>query len=103
MEEIPRLPQTIDEAASAMLAALAPTEREAIRALGSDVDTWFLAAWARANFDLWSRDGRTIFNVQVVTTGDDDKDLAMDVAHPHPDDISEAIVQEVLKRLRAER
>ncbi len=103
MEERPALPQTLDEAVSAALAAIGPTEREAIRASGDNVDAWYLGTWVRAKFGLWATDDRPIFHQQVVFTGDEDKDLALGVSEPHPDDISAEIVRRVLERLRNEK
>ena len=106
MNESSELPQTIDEAVAQLLTALSPAQQEELRGasyLDLLENTWYLQAWVRAAFDLWGRDDRPLRREQLETTGDPDKDLCLDLAHPLPDDISLAIVKAAWQRLQGNR
>lgn len=94
-----QLPQTFDEAVSALLAALGPANRAALQSTEDidEIDLWYLGAWVRAKFDLWSLDSRPLFDQPGVTLGDEEKDLAAGFNYSHPDDVSVNIIKAAWK------
>ncbi len=97
-----QLPQTFDEAVSALLAALGPAERETLRSMPdiNEADLWYLEAWVRAKFDLWAGDSRPLFDQPGTTIGEEEKELAAGFNKSHPDDVSVDIIKAAWKQLR---
>ena len=102
MGRVGHVPQTMEEAISALLSHLGPAGQRSLRAIPrSDVSerTWGIAAWIRNEFGLW--DGRSpLLHQRLYITGDEEKDIAAGFNHPHPDDVSVAIIRNAWDRLQ---
>jgi len=99
-----QIPQTFEEAVTTLLRQLRPKQRESLRSIaGPDLSesTWQLAAWIRNEFGLWGG-ASLLLHQPMSVTGDEDKDQAAGFDHPHPDDISVAIIRAAWERLQQE-